>query len=407
MSASHSSHSSLSDLTPPGPARISSQLRGVFGLLVLVGIASFVLTLFKDPESAWSSFLIGHFYFLSLALGGVFFAVIQWVTGAMWSAPVRRLFESFAAYLPIALITTVILCLGLGVLYHWTHAEVVQGDIILEGKEGYLNIPFFIIRNVGALLVLGFLAWKLIGHSIAQDTDKNYAHTLANRRLGPVFLVLFALLYSFSAVDQLMSLDPHWFSTMFGVYAFAGLFYSMLAMTCLLTLAFKERQLKDFINDNHIHDIGKFMFAFTVFWAYIGFSQFMLIWYANLPEETGYFIRRMSGGWWYVSLFLLIGKFMVPFFALLPRGAKRNPTRLKAVAIWMLFAQLVDLVWVVQPELYSEGPNLTIMGLVSLLGTFAGFAGLFGLAVAWFLGKFSLVAMGDPRLEESVFHHHQ
>jgi hypothetical protein len=207
-----------------------------------------------------------------------------------------------------------------------------------------------------------------------------------------------------TAFDQLMSLDAHWFSTMFGVYVFAGLFYVNLASTCVLTLLAKRAgKLDGIVNENHIHDLGKFMFAFTVFWAYIAFSQFMLIWYANLPEETGWFLRRFQDGWMPISIFLLVGKFMVPFFLLLPRDAKRNEPLLLGVGLFMIFAQWVDMMWIVQPEFFHDGPKL---GIVEI-GTAAGFFGLFALLVSRFLSKNNIVAIGDPRLAESVYHHHQ
>jgi hypothetical protein len=171
----------------------------------------------------------------------------------------------------------------------------------------------------------------------------------------------------------------------------------------LLALYLRSKgKLDGILNDNHIHDMGKFMFAFTVFWAYIGFCQFLLIWYANLPEETLYYIHRMKGAWFYISAFLL-AKFFVPFFILLPREAKRTPSVLVGVGIFMLVAQWIDVFWMVQPEFFKDGPQF---GWVEL-GIPLGFLGVFGLVVIRFLSKNNIVAIGDPRLAESVFHHHQ
>jgi hypothetical protein len=262
----------------------------------------------------------------------------------------------------------------------------------------------FIIRDLIAVaLWIGF-AWKMVGNSLKQDTQGGARLTNVNRAMSPAFLLVFAVTLTMWAFDQLMSLDPHWFSTMFGVYVFAGLFYSTLALIGVVTiLAKRAGKLDGIVNENHLHDIGKFMFAFTVFWAYIGFSQFMLIWYANLPEETGYFLRRFAEGWLPVSIFLLVGKFMVPFFLLMPRDAKRNENLLLGVGIFMLFAQWVDMMWIVQPEFFHDGPQF---GLPEL-GTTAGFFGVFALIVSRFLSKNNIVAIGDPRLAESVYHHHQ
>lgn len=260
------------------------------------------------------------------------------------------------------------------------------------------------IRNLVAVGVWLIFSYKMVGNSIAQDQHAEYGFSLKNRTLAPPFLILFGLTFTMVSFDLLMSLDPYWFSTIFGVYCFAGLFYSNLAATCLLTIYLRGKgKLEGIVNDNHLHDLGKLMFAFTVFWAYIGFSQFMLIWYANLPEETGYFLHRLHGGWFWVSFFLLVGKFLTPFFILLPRENKRNTKILVGVAIWMLVSQWIDVLWMVQPEFFKEGP---LFGWMEL-GVTLGFIGAFGLAVARFLAKNNILAIGDHRLAESVYHHHQ
>jgi len=392
------------EIKNPGTYEFSGAFKGLLAVFTLIGVGVFILGLTTEPSRAWAAFVQNHFYFLSLGLGGLFFAAIQWLTGAMWSAPIRRVSEAFTAYLPVALVMFVVLYFGIHHLYLWSHPEHVKGDIILEGKAGYLSTGFFMIRNLIAFGLWIFFARKMVGNSIAQDATGDYAFTVRNRRLAPVFLMFFALTFTMMSFDVLMSLDPHWFSTMFGVYCFAGLFYSNLASTCLLTIYLRSRgKLEGIVNDNHMHDLGKFMFAFTVFWAYIGFSQFMLIWYANLPEETGYFMRRFHEGWIHVSLFLLVGKFMIPFFFLLPRDSKRSAKILVPVGIFMLVAQWVDVLWLVQPEFFATGPKF---GLTEI-GVTLGFIGIFGLMVTRFLAKHNVVAIGDPRLVESVYHHHQ
>lgn len=393
----------------PGVYMIPTGLRNLLIAFAGVGIACFAGGLAVDSKRAWFSFLHNHFYFMSLGLGGAFFAVLQWLTGAMWSAPIRRVAESLTAYIPVALVTFLILYVGVLIqgdhsIYLWTNPAVVHGDVVLEGKSGYLNLTFFMIRNVVALLLLIFFTRKMVGNSLLQDTTRDNRQTLRNRALSPAFLMVFAIGFTMASFDQLMSLDPHWFSTMFGVYCFAGLFYSVLALICIISILLKRNgSLAGIVTEHHIHDLGKFMFAFTVFWAYIGFSQFMLIWYANLPEETSYFMNRMSGGWMGVSIFLLVGKFMVPFFLLLPRDAKRNERLLLGVGSFMLFAQWVDMLWLTQPQLNKAGPEISWIEI----GTALGFVGVFGLVVARFLSRNTIVAIGDPRLAESVFHHHQ
>ena len=393
------------EIKNPGSYQVSSQLRTLFVVLTFLGFMVFVVALLTDPKRAWSGFVLNHFYFMSLALGGVFFASLQWLTGAMWSAPVRRVTESLTAYLPFVVITSIVMFFGIHNLFHWSHDEVVQSDPILLGKSGYLNVTFFIVRTLVIVGLWLFFAKKLIGNSILQDSKPgDYSITLKNKALSPLFIIVFALSYTVVSFDQIMSLDPHWFSTIFGVYCFAGLFYSTLALTCLITIGLKRTgHLEGVVNENHLHDLGKFMFAFTIFWAYIAFSQFMLIWYANMPEETGYYLKRFDHDWFYVSIFLLVGKFIIPFFALLTRGAKRSESRLVKVAIFMLFAQFVDVLWLVEPEFFKHGPQ----NLLVDLGIALGFIGVFGLFVSKFLSKHNVLAVGDPRLAESVHHHHQ
>lgn len=392
------------EIKNPGALKDVGALNTLFFILIAVGLITFGVGLGMDSKRAWAAYLQNHFFFMSLGVGGLFFTAIHWITGAMWSSTVRRIGEAFTAYLPAALGSLILLFVGLKNIYIWTDHDLVSRELILNAKSGYLSPIFFMVRNVLAVLIWIFFAKKMVGNSLALDSSRDPALAAKNRGLSPVFLILFALSFTFSAWDQLMSLDPYWYSTMFGVYCFAGMFYSVLAMIALVTVFLKRRgYLEGIVNDNHLHDIGKLMFAFTVFWAYIGFSQFMLIWYANLPEETGYFMHRFHGSWLGVSIFLMVGKFFAPFFMLMPRGAKRTESSLIFVAVWMLVAQWIDVLWMVQPEFFKEGPRVGFQEI----GTALGFLGLFGFLVTRFLSKHSVLAIGDPKLAQSVFHHHQ
>jgi hypothetical protein len=397
-------HAHTHEIRNPGPLVVPGALTAVLLLCAAVGVAAFIIGLVTDADRIWYSFIVNHFFFMSLALGGLFFAAIQWLTGAMWSAPVRRIAEATTAYIPLAIVTMIILYFGVHHIYAWSHPEIVKGDIVLEGKEHWLSAGWFVGRNIFILLVLLYFSRKMIGNSLAQDHDKSNLHSVRNARIAAPFMLVFAVGYTIMSFDQLMSIDPHWFSTIFGVYCFAGLFYSILACTTILTVWLKRRgALGDIVNDNHLHDLGKFMFAFTIFWAYIGFAQFLLYWYANMPEEAGWFIHRLHGGWFWISAFLLLCKFGVPFFLLMPRDAKRNETMLVGVGWFMLIAQWIDFWWVAQPQLYTEGPRIGWQEILLAIG----FAGVFGLMVVRFLSRHNVVAIGDPRLPEAMFDHHQ
>jgi hypothetical protein len=339
---------------------------------------------------------------MSLALGGLFFSVLQWATAAGWSAVTRRVSESIASVLPFFLLTFFVLIQGANSLYSWTDLNMIKEFPALQEKTGYLNLSFFIIRNTLVLFLLIGFCWFFLKNSLRQDQHPNEAKALflRNRFVTPLFFIVFTLGFSLQSFDQIMSLDPFWVSTIFGVYCFSGLFYSALALTAILTsVLISQNAFKGAVREDHVHDLGKYLFAFTVFWAYIAFSQFVLIWYANLPEEIIYYEKRFSGEWIYVTWFL-IAKFLVPFFCLLPRHFKRNHRVLFYVGIFMLIAQWIDVLWLTQPERYGA----PLFGWIEI-GILLGFIGFFGILLSRFLGRYSVIAIHDPFLSESLEHH--
>jgi hypothetical protein len=236
---------------------------------------------------------------------------------------------------------------------------------------------------------------------LKQDQTGDVKLSIKNGTYSIVFLLVFAITYSLFSVDSLMSLEPHFFSTIWGVYCFAGLFQSFFAMMILVALyLIKKGVVRGLVNENHVHDLAKYLKAFTVFWAYIAFSQFMLIWYANLPEETFFYIDRTMGGWMAATASLFIFKFAVPFLLLLPRWAKRTPAHLVFVSILILVMQYLDIHWMVYPNLEKER---WVFGLTEI-GVFLGFAGLFIWSIMNFLSKNPVVPVKDPRIEESIHH---
>lgn len=381
---------------------VSPQMKTAYSILIFIGLAGLIVGLMRDPSRTWMAYLVSFFYFVTLALGGLFFAAIQHVTKAGWSVNVRRLSESFTSFLPFGAIAAAVFWVGAPKLYIWLDAAKVADDEALLHKASYLNGTFFTIR-----LVLFFGLWILfkkflVGDSIKQDEngDERLTHRMLKRSIA--FLLIFAFSYSFFAVDLLMSIDPTWFSTIFGVYAFAGLFQSTMAFMILTILYLhKKNLLVGVVTDDHMHDLGKFLFAFTVFWCYIAFSQYMLIWYANLPEETKFIIPRTEGQWLPLSLLLLIGKFFVPFLALLPRWAKRTPAHIAAISIWILAMQYLDIYWLIYPAKYGAEVHF---GLYEIC-IYAGFLGVFLFAVNRFLSRNNLIPIRDPRIEESMHHH--
>lgn len=309
------------------------------------------------------AYLIAWVFCVSVALGSLFFVMIQHLTKARWSTTIRRIPETIAANFPLLALAGIPVLLGMHDLFHWTHADmyVVGGehyDPVLAGKRAYLNVPFFLARYALYFVAWSVVARKLYTISVRNDTDPDPRNTLQLRKWSAIGIVLFALTVPFAGYDFLMSTDPHWFSTMFGVYFFAGAFLSALCLITFIALFLKRGGMLDTeVTREHIQDMGKFMFGFVVFWTYISFSQYMLYWYANLPEEILWFQKRFSPGWDMVAWSLLLFHFLVPFFVLLLRGTKRTYPLLATMAVWLMVMHWVDLWWIVMPSMLPGALN--------------------------------------------------
>ena len=295
-------------------------------------------------------------FFLSLALGALFFVLIQYASQGGWGIVVRRIGETIFATLPVMAVLFVPVLLGLHDLYSWSVPGAAEHDALLRWKAPFLNVPFFLIRAALYFGCWSFIALLYYRGSRGQDETGDPAVSARLRRFaGPAIIVL-ALTQTFASIDWIVSLTPHWYSTMFGVYFFAGSFVGFIALLSVVAPAMRAARLLDtVITAEHLHDIGKFLFAFTAFWAYIAFSQFFLIWYANLPEETIWFKARLEGSWEIVSLLLMAGHFGVPFFFLMGRDVKRRASTLALGGAWLLVMHFVDLYWQIMPTLPSRG----------------------------------------------------
>lgn len=370
-------------------------------LLTAVGGIALGITFFKDQPRAWANFLLNNFYFFSIALSGLFFISIHHVSSASWGTGLRRVPEAMTLFLPVSVVLMMFLFFAMPSLYHWSHPDFIAHDPILQSKKPYLNLPFFYFRWILFSLAWLWFAKKMRDYSLEQDRTGDPSLTQKNLRLGAIFLVVFSLTYSLTSYDWIMSLEPHWYSTIFSVYTFAGLFLHGIAMITLIVLFLKSQgYLKGVINENHLHDLGKLIFAFSTFWAYIWFFQYMLIWYANLPEETIYYHIRHQNGWMVLFVLNLILNWIVPFFVLLPRGAKRNEKVLWGVCLLLWGAYWLDLYLMIIPGTLTK----ITLGWVEILSAI-GFTSLFFFVVLKALSRVPLAPYRDPYFEESVRHH--
>ncbi len=382
---------------PPGHAW--NRLPAIGAALALVGGVACAILGPANPRQFFFSWLVSFLFVLSLALGALFFVLIQYATQGGWGIVVRRIGEIVFATLPLMAVLFVPLLFGLHYLYPWSVPGAAEHDALLRWKAPYLNVPFFLVR---ALLYFGcwsFIALIYYGRSRGQDSTGDPAVSARLRRFaGPAIIVL-ALTQTFASVDWIMSLTPHWYSTMFGVYFFAGSFVGFIALLSVAAVAMRSAGLLDtVISPEHLHDVGKLLFGFTAFWAYIAFSQFFLMWYANLPEETIWYKARLEGSWLAVSLFIMAGHFGVPFFYLMGHAVKRRGTTLALGGAWLLTMHFVDLYWQVMPTLHPEGFRPSLLDLAALVAV----GGYFVAATSWVMRRQALVPLRDPRLAESL-----
>jgi len=365
----------------------------------------------------YTNLWINNVFFVGLAIIGVFFVAIQYASQAGWSAGLKRVPEAFGYWLPIGGALMFVLFFVSGHhLFHWTHVDVYEVggehyDEIISGKQAFFfwpmtgesGFPFFFLFRMLAYFGLWYWFFTMIRkHSLKEDIEGGTQHWFKMRSLSAIFLVIFAVTSSTAAWDWVMSVDVHWFSTMIGWYTFASWWVSGLAMITLIVIFLKDNGYLSIVNNNHLHDLGKFIWAFTIFWTYLWFSQYLLIYYANIPEETIYFIERLTAGQYAPVFYLnLILNFFLPFLLLMTRDAKRHTRFLKIVCSIILVGHWFDFYLMITPGTlqYDGGFGFMEIGVAMVFG--AGF--LF--VVLSRLAKAPLIAQNNPMLEESLHHH--
>jgi MFS family permease len=368
-------------------------LGGLSGLGAVVCAAGFAV----EPGRAWANLLLISFWLVCMGLAGSFFVALQYACGAGWAVSFRRIPEAMVAALPVGVAGLLLVFLVDPGIYPWVHHAGHEGF-----RSWWLNRPFFLARAVSYFVVWFLFAALLVRNSRRQDEDGALVHTRRNIRTSMIYIVVFALTFWLASVDWIMSLEPEWASTIFGIYNFAGMFAAGLAAIILLVLWSKQgAPLRDFIRDEHLHDLGKLLFAFSTFWMYIFFSQYMLIWYANVTEESVYYILRQSGILGVLFVANVVLNWGVPFLVLLSSAAKRNPAVLASTAIVVLVGRWLDLYLMIMPPLMHGKVAVPWMEL----GMMAGAMGVFGLAfLAWFR-RAPQTPVRDPLLAQSLSYH--
>lgn len=396
-------------LPQAGTALTSRLMLGIGAVLLLITIVGGFI---YSPRHALASYQVGVMSVTAISLGGLFWTMVFHLVAAGWSVTVRRIFEQLMAMLPwcVALLLPIVvleIAAG-GILLTWLGIDP-QTNYLLAKKEPFLNPPFFVIRFLLYASVWVLLANRLFGFSIEQDATGDRFLSNKARTTSSWGMLLFALFTAFFAFDFMMAMDYRFFSTMWGVYYATSAFFGSVAVVILVLLASKSvGRLTGAVGKEHVHDLGKLLFAFGApFWAYIAFSQYFLIWYSNIPEETAWFIHRQANGWENLGALLVVGHFVIPFLILLFRPVKRALPALAVLAAWLLLMLFLDMVYIIRPMVYIKEYADQNPGFAAIWLDFAGALGVLGVWAGIFvarLGKYPLVPLKDPRLGEALHH---
>jgi hypothetical protein len=381
-------------------------------IAIVIGIAAIGFGFSKETlhERTFANLLLMAYYFACVCMSGAFFLAVQFVAQAGWSASILRVPEAMAKVLPIAVVILLVV-IGLGLyshnLYHHWHAEGLTDpnsenyDKLIDGKSSFLNVPFFMGRQIVFLTVYSIFAYYLAKWSNNEDLEGGLNSYRKSFKYSCIFLVIYGFTTPIFAFDTVMSLEAHWFSTMFGWYNFAAMWVSSLATIAIIIILLRKAGYMSWVNNSHLHNLGQFIFGFSIFWTYVWFAQFMLIYYANIPEETVYFYNRWENYefWWYLNLVL---NFLSPVLLLMDRDNKRQENVLLGVSIVVLCGHWVDYYQMIMPGAVEKGENG--FGFIEI-GTAVGFVGLFTFTVLRALSKKPLIAKNHPFLQESLNHH--
>jgi hypothetical protein len=369
-------------------------------MALAAGVAGLVLSAIGwvlSPDQFYRSYLLGFLYWFGIALGSLAILMIHHIAGGAWGAVVRRVLESSASTLPLLTLLFLPVVLGIHHLFEWSHADVVAKDPVLQAKAAYLNVPFFLIRAALYFLIWNVVALLFRRWSLEQDREADPRVTLRMELLSRGGLVLYGLTVTFAVVDWAMSLEPHWFSTVYGLMLMSGQGVAAFAFVIpLAVLLSRQANIGRYFGKPQYHDLGNMLLGFTMIWAYMSFSQLIIIWYGNLPEEASWYLLRSQGGWKVVGYGLLFLHFAVPFALLLSRTIKRTGAKLALVALWMLLMRFVDLFWLVRPMFSPQSALPHVLDFTVVIG-------IGGMWLWFFFGRLvqnPVLPLRDPSLPE-------
>lgn len=379
---------------------VSKRFKQITYILMAIGVVSFVLGFLFDAKRTWANYLLDNYYFVSIAIGAAFFGAIQYITNSGWSAMFKRIPEAMAAYIPIAGIFFLILYFGMHNLFGWTNDDIVQHDQLLQHKSPYLNEPFFFARVIVFFAAWTFMSKFLRKLSLKEDEVGGMIYFEKSEFYSRVFIFVIALSFALFAVDFLLSLDPHWFSTLFAGRSFIASFLHGSSIIALIVIILNRSGKLELLNRSHLHDFTRYIFMTSIIWGYFNFTEFMLIWYGNIPEETSWFVERWHGAYEVIFFANIILNWFIPFVVLMPRKSSRSKMFMVPVIILLMIGQYTELYYIIWPATVG----IAKFGLLEI-GTFLGYTGLFAFVVATYLAKANLIPKNHPYLGESIAHH--
>jgi hypothetical protein len=370
-----------------------------FGLIAL-GLLALAYGLFTNGSRTWANILLNNYYFISLTIGATFFFCLQYITQSGWSAMFRRVPEAIMNYIPYAGVLMLILFFGVQNIYHWAHHDAAINDALIAHKSPYLNVPFFFIRIIIIFAAWIFLSRYLRKLSLEEDRIGGIEYLEKIEFWSKVFIFVLAISFSIGAFDWIMSIEVHWFSTIFAFKAFASAFYHGTALIALIVILLHERGYFKELNESHLLDFSRYLFGLSIIWGYLYFAQFMLIWFSNLPEETIYYVKRWNNGWLIFFIINLVINWLIPFVVLLPQKLDKKIKVVKYMAILLLIGMWLEQYELIMPELTTT-PQFGVIEIGGIIFS----AGLFMFAIGRALAKAPLVPKNHPYIEESLYHH--